>query len=164
MTELRKKGCQSVLDYGAGGGHTTLLAYALGFRSVFHHEFKIFHPFVQWRAQRMAANDNFPQPPDFIFSAAEQPMPHNNIVDGAICTDVVEHVPDPNILLDQLRNALTNGGYLMWVATFIEAISCHINIHYAGHEEELLNRHGFHRIEDFPVHYNGHTGIYQLRK
>lgn len=153
---LQENGVESVMDYGAGGGHTSLLAYAMGFHLVFHHEYEIFHPFVRWRV------DNMPQQRGrFIFSDAGIGLKLSEKLDAVCCMDVVEHVFDPRKLLYEIYSCLKPDGLLVWVAAFNENISSHLHLEFAGHEEELLLESGFVRHAELPVEYSGHTGIFR---
>lgn len=154
---LQEHGVTSVLDYGAGGGHLSLLAKGMGFERVVHHEFNVFHPFIRWRARKIPATANR----EFLFTDAQQPLHLDEPVQAVVCTDVAEHVHDPHVLLDQIWGALTPGGYLIWVAVFEKSISSHLHAELRGMEEDLLSQHGFERAGDLPVEYYGHSGLYR---
>ncbi|RMG43935.1 MAG: SAM-dependent methyltransferase [Acidobacteria bacterium] len=160
LRELQRRGARSLLDFGAGGGHTSLLALALGFRRVVHHEYPVFHDYVLWRAHRLAA----PAGGRFEVSSARRALELAEPVDAACCLDVAEHVADPERMLDEIARALRPGGLLVWVACFEPSIACHLHFHLRGCEEDLLDRHGFERIGDLPVRYLGHTGLYRRRR
>jgi phenylacetate-coenzyme A ligase PaaK-like adenylate-forming protein/spore maturation protein CgeB len=156
LEQLRSQGVRSLLDFGAGGGHTSLLAKAMGFERVVHHEYPVFHPYVAWRAGRIAGKE-------FALSDASRPLSLDQPVDAVICADVAEHVHDPERMLDEIAGALKPGGYLVWVACFEPTIAGHLHAELRGKEEELLARHGFERLEDLAAEYQGHTGLYRLK-
>lgn len=154
LRQLQQRGVSSVLDYGAGGGHTSLLAKAMGFRRVCHHEYAVYHPYVAWRADAIPGGV-------FLQTDAGSPLALPWRVQGIICTDVAEHVASPDGMLEQMRAVLEPGGYLVWVSVFGEGLSSHLHPELAGHETRLLARHGFRRVADFPVEYVGFSGLYQ---
>lgn len=49
-----------------------------------------------------------------------------NSVDVLVCTDVLEHVPDPLALLAMMIDAVRPGGYLFIANSFYPVISCHL--------------------------------------
>ena len=153
---LQDYGAESVMDYGAGGGHTSLLAYALGFHLVIHHDYEVFHPFVQWRVEKMPQ-----QRGRFIFSDANIELELSEKLDAICCMDVVEHVFNPGELLSQIYSYLKPDGLLVWVAAFNENISSHLHRDLADHEEDLLLQAGFVRYAELPAEYSGHTGFFR---
>lgn len=159
---LESLGVKSLVDYGAGGGHTTLLACAMGFEKIIHHDYGVFHPYVRWRADQVLGPVKSRQ--QFILSNAQETMNQDCSVDAVICTDVVEHVFDPNQLLIEIQRALKPGGYLVWVSMFEQNINCHLHGSLKGKEEALLSGYGFERISALPVSYQGHSGLYRLHK
>lgn len=163
LRDLQKNGVRSLVDYGAGGGHTSLLARAMGFERVVHHEYRIFHPYIAYRSDSISVDANGQPCGRFELSNAEMPLNLHEPVDAILCLDVPEHVYDPDAMLDEIRSSLKPGGYLVWVAMFEENITCHLHPHLRGKEDELLMRHGFFRDHDLPVNYDGHTGVYRLR-
>jgi FkbM family methyltransferase len=160
LEQLQHLGADSLVDYGAGGGHTTLLAKAMGFARVVHHEHGIFHPYVAWRAEHITSLERNRQ--DFVLTDAAAPLSLGTPVAAVVCTDVAEHVYSPDELLEQIYAALQPEGHLVWVSMFADGgISCHLHGHMSGQEETWLARHGFKRVADLPCHYQGHTGLYQ---
>lgn len=157
LEELRRLGARSVLDFGAGGGHTSLLALAMGFDRVVHHEYPVFHPYVGWRASRIPAKGKFE------LSDASKPLSLEQPVDAVVCVDVAEHVFDPNQMLREISRTLRPGGYLVWAACFEPTIAGHLHAALRGKEDELLKEHGFERIGDLPASYQGHTGLYRRK-
>ena len=155
---LKKAGVTSVCDYGAGGGHTSLLAKAMGFSRVIHHEYSVFHPYVAWRQKQIPSVDPAHQ---FVMTCADEPLKLDEPVDAIICADVAEHVWDPKQMLKDIHAALKPGGYLVWNSAFGKGISSHLHPELKGREEELLVNHGFKRVGDFPVDYIGHSGLYR---
>lgn len=158
LTHLLNMGSKSLLDYGAGGGQFSLLAKAIGFEKVAHHEFKIFHPYVDWRQKKITSNCQF------ILSDAEFRLNLNEKFDCVVCCDVAEHVFDVNNLLIDINKHLKIGGKMAWVSVFGEGISCHLHKEYKGKEENLLNNYGFTRISNLPNPHFGHSGIYEKGK
>jgi glycosyltransferase involved in cell wall biosynthesis/SAM-dependent methyltransferase/predicted O-methyltransferase YrrM len=161
LRQLQALNVGSLLDYGAGGGHTSLLAYAMGFSRVVHHEYAAFHPYVLWRAGFISSENGKVQRSEFIATDAAQPLPITTSVQAVLCTDVAEHVLSPDELLAEIRTVLLPGGYLVWVSMFGDAISCHLHGHLAGKEEALMARHGFRRLCDLSCTYQGYTGLFQ---
>ena len=155
---LKKANVTSICDYGAGGGYTSLLAKAMGFSRVVHHEYSVFHPYVAWREKHIPTVDSAQQ---FIMTCAEKPLKLDEPVDAIICADVAEHVWDPKQMLKDIHAALKPGGYLIWNSVFGEGISCHLHPGLKGREEELLANFGFERVGDLPVDYIGHSGLYR---
>ena len=157
LSQLKEAGAVSVLDYGAGGGHTTLAALAMGFERVGHLEFSVFHPFVQWRLARTpglnAKAMRFIDPRDFAKNI--------ETFDAVICSDVAEHVYDYNELLRNIRTLLRPDGLLYWVSVFGENISCHLHPELRGKEEELLERYKFFKIGESVVNYEGYSGLFR---
>ncbi len=156
---LKERKVESLCDYGAGGGHTTLLAKAMGFGRVVHHEYSVFHPYVAWRAEKMNLSQQ--SACRFEMSPAEYPLSLKEPVDAVICTDVAEHVWDPIKMLDEIRGALRPGGLLIWCSCFGEGLSCHLHPDLKGKEEEILKQTGFQRVGDLGVSFGGHSGLYQ---
>lgn len=158
LNQLRRLGAKSVLDYGAGGGHTSLTALAMGFSKVGHHEYSVWHPYVRWRAER-AMPERFAA---MEFSPAEAPCAVSEHYDAVVCSDVAEHVYDPLELLETLTSIIRPGGLLAWVSLFGEGISCHLNPQYKGREEDLLSSFGFRREENLAADYYGFTGVFRF--
>ncbi len=161
LKALHARGVRSLVDYGAGGGHTSLLAWAMGFERVVHHEYGVFHPFVAWRAQQIEAAAPERVPGVLMLTDAIEPLALAQPVDAVLCMDVPEHVHDPRAMLREIHAALKPDGLLVWVAMFEDNISCHLHGHLRGQEEELLQGCGFERVGDLPVAYNGHCGLYR---
>jgi len=156
---LRERNVKSLCDFGAGGGYTSLLAAAMDFERVVHHEYSIFYPYVIWRAEQMksASQTNC----QLEFTNAENPLVLSEPVDAVICTDVAEHVWNPVKMLEEIRRALKPGGILVWASFFGEGLSCHLHPDLKGKEEQLLQQAGFKRIGNLPVAFNGHCGLYE---
>jgi FkbM family methyltransferase len=161
LKALRARGVQSLVDYGAGGGHTSLIAWAMGFERVVHHEYGVFHPFVAWRAQQIEAAAPERVPGLLVLTDAIEPLALEQPVDAVLCMDVPEHVGDPQAMLREIHAALKPDGLLVWVAMFEDNISCHLHGHLRGQEEALLRSCGFERVSDLPVAYSGHCGLYR---
>jgi phenylacetate-coenzyme A ligase PaaK-like adenylate-forming protein/glycosyltransferase involved in cell wall biosynthesis len=158
---LQRLGVETILDYGAGGGHTSLLAKAMGFARVIHHEYSVFNPYVQWRADCIPDATTSTADGQFVITDAARPLHLKDSVQAVICVDVAEHVHDPEALLAEIGNLLTDGGYLVWVAIFEPTITSHLHLNMRGKEDQLLKRHGFSPVKALPVYYRGHTGLYQ---
>jgi len=157
---LKALGADSVVDYGAGGGHTSLLAKAMDFLRIIHHEYGIFNDYVAWRAGFINPGVSGKVEQQFVISDSALPLSVSEPVQAVICSDVAEHVYDPDAMLDEIRRALAPNGYLVWSAMFGEGISCHLHGELRGSEGKLLERHGFKRAGDLSVHYPGHSGLY----
>jgi 2-polyprenyl-3-methyl-5-hydroxy-6-metoxy-1,4-benzoquinol methylase len=69
--------------------------------------------------------------------------------DLAVCTEVLEHLPDVEGFLRMLAKLVGAGGLLFLSASFGLRQPSHLlsNRKYFGHERELLARHGFERCE-----------------
>lgn len=156
---LRQQDVSTICEYGAGRGYTTLLAKAMGFGRVVHHEYSIFHPYIRWTLEQTAEGGG-----RFEFSNAGKPLCLDEPVDALICTDVAEHVWDPQALLKEIQNAMKPGGLLAWCSCFGEGISSHLHPDLKGHEEELLAAHGFRRVSELNYANVGHSGLYQAVK
>lgn len=50
--------------------------------------------------------------PDILSDATKVPL-KNSIADTIICLQVIEHLPDPDAALDEMKRLLKNGGYLI---------------------------------------------------
>jgi ubiquinone/menaquinone biosynthesis C-methylase UbiE len=157
LEQIKSLGAESIADYGAGGGHTTLTALAMGFNKVGHIEFEVFHPFLQWRLAKTKSLDSS----KIIFLDPRKIETLNFKFDAVICSDVPEHVYDYNKLLRHLKRLLHTNGLLVWVSVFGEGIDCHLHPELKGREEQLLARYGFKRIAECAGDYQGFSGIFQ---
>jgi len=157
---LKDFGALSVLDYGAGGGHTSLLALTMGFERVVHHEYGVYHPSVNWRAAIIQETIPVAARCRFLATDAAAPLALAEPVDAIICTEVAEHVCSPDTMLEEIRKALKPGGLLVWVSYFGEGISCHLHPELRGQELALLRRHGFVPLGKLPVEYDGYSGLF----
>ncbi len=155
LKQIWKSGARTVLDYGAGGGHTSLLATAFGFDLVGHCEFECFNNFVRFRAEGIG------QAQKFKTFDLDQPLKASSEFEAILCSDVAEHAADLDYLLNNLYQALRPGGVLLWVARFEDSCPGHLHFELAGKEEQLLRRHGFVRQADLDVHYEGHSGLFK---
>lgn len=158
---LKGMSVESLVDYGAGGGHTTLLAKAMGFNRVIHHEYEVFNPYVLWRSQFIHATGQ----PDstFITTDAAQPLCLSKPVQAIICTDVAENVFSPERMMQEIRDSMQPNGFMVWVSKFGEDIFNHLHGELAGKEETWLREQGFVRIGDLPAKYQGYTGLFQFK-
>jgi glycosyltransferase involved in cell wall biosynthesis/SAM-dependent methyltransferase len=155
LQQLWKEGLRTVLDYGAGGGHTSLLAIAYGFDEVGHYEYECFNRYTRFRANGISDGGKLK-----TFDL-DLPLPMSAKFDAILCSDVPEHAPDLDVLLDNLFKALKVGGLLVWVARFEDSCAGHLHFEMFGREEELLRRHGLIRHADLNVHYEGHSGLFK---
>ena len=159
---LQELNIDSICDYGAGGGHTSLLAKTMGFKRIIHHEYSAFHPYVKWRSDQIGNFGNAKQ--EFELSMAEVDLKLEKPVNAVLCMDVAEHVWDPKKMLEEINNSLETDGYLVWNSVFGEGISCHLHPELKGKEEKILGDYGFQRIKELNVNYSGHSGLYKKTK
>ena len=159
---IQKLNIDSICDYGAGGGHTSLLAKAMGFKRIVHHEYSTFHPFVKWRSDQIG---NFEYTNRmFELSRAEDGLKLVKPVKAVLCMDVAEHVWDPLRMIEEIYNSLEQDGYLIWNSVFGEGISCHLHPELKGKEDKILTDCGFQWVKELNVIYRGYSGIYKKKK
>lgn len=156
LLQLKQLKVDTVLDYGAGGGHTALAAMAAGFKSVGYHEYSIWHPYIRWRLRQ-----SFPTSWQKMHFSAPDGKVFDMAYDAVICSDVPEHVYDPIVLLQNLNSLIRPGGFLVWVSLFGDGIDCHMHPQYKGKEEELLKSFGFAKIAPLAAQYRGYSGVFQ---
>jgi len=157
IEKLIALGAKSVLDYGGGGGHTSLLAKALGM-DVTHYEYNIFNPYVKWRADKID-NDNL-----FVTVGIEENALEHIQVDSVICTDVAEHVSEPNIMLSKIHSVLNEDGLLYFSSSFVNSIPCHLHHELNGQEEMILRQNGFKSIGKIIETENNFYGLFKKFK
>jgi SAM-dependent methyltransferase len=63
------------------------------------------------------------EPPDLLWDGRTIPLPDAS-VDTAMLTEVLEHCPDPEIVLREVRRVLRPGGFLFLTVPFIWPIHC----------------------------------------
>src|ERR1043165_9246374 len=78
--------------------------------------------------------------------------------DAIICLDVLEHVPQPTRLVEQLVHCLKPGGLLIVSAPFFmitPEFSTHLkeNVRYSGSLRRLYQRQGLQLVDGQPFHY-----------
>ncbi|MFQ5510850.1 MAG: class I SAM-dependent methyltransferase [Candidatus Krumholzibacteriia bacterium] len=80
--------------------------------------------------------------------------------DGVLCSAVLEHVPEPDRVMEEMRRVLRHGGKLFGYVSFLEPFHG-LSYYHMSHMglEYLLMKHGFRPTHIFPPH-NGTA--YQL--
>lgn len=139
----------SVLDLGAGIG-SFLLSARCGPKTHADVGGKLFH-YAAWRYQRAHEQVRMVElPSDYL---NRDPFEGEQF-DGVICTEVIEHVPDPVALVAFLSKLVKPGGQLLATVSFEDAdgmIPQHLNIGEWTNEtfiSTVFPRHGFERRDE----------------
>ena len=168
LEQIKAHGATQILDYGAGSGHTSLLAMTMGFDEVCHVEYKEFHPFVEWRSKQIPLKNyhsiKFLTPDDVNNAEHSSAKIDAGYFDAVLCCDVAEHVFDPQKLVNTLSKITKDNGLLSWISVFGEGISSHINPEFKNNELSLLASAGFEFVEPLSAKYNGFTGLFRKIK
>lgn len=105
LDKMKRLGIQEFLDYGAGIGTFVIAGHEQGFKTVHMDLPSQTSKFAKWRygirgiqIQMIEANGD------------HSDIPKANTI---LCTEVVEHVPDPLSLLDSFAHAIPKRGYLI---------------------------------------------------
>lgn len=107
-----KKGFKKIIDYGGGFG-TLARLIAEKDKNI---KVTIFEPHPsEFGLKRAAEYDN-------ITISAE----HSEEYDCLVCTDVLEHVPDPIKTFSEMIDMVKPGGYLIIANHFYPSIKCHL--------------------------------------
>ncbi|MCM1983015.1 class I SAM-dependent methyltransferase [Lyngbya confervoides] len=84
----------------------------------------------------------------------------NNQYDCLVCTDVLEHVPDPLSLLAQMVSSVNINGYLLIANHFYPCIKCHLpsTFHFRYSFDQFAEVFG---LQSIGICLNSHATIYQ---
>lgn len=93
LPELRKSDCKTVLDYGGGSGYLAMLLNKLGYKVTFSEINKIS---LDWMKYIVKENNLFIDILDLQENKVEQNY------DAIIIKDVLEHLTNPQVVLDTL--------------------------------------------------------------
>lgn len=92
-------------------------------------------------------------PPDVVWDGAILPFPDGRF-DGALATEFLEHVPDPEAILAEIARVLRPGGAIFLTVPFVWPLHCSPH-DYHRYTPETLERHlshaGFDGIELRPA-------------
>lgn len=94
------------LDFGAGPGGTSLFFHQLGWDVSLADISTTLQAFARWRLERRGINAAY-------YDTSTQELPDNTF-DVITACDVMVHVPDPRVTLQQLHRALKVGGLLFF--------------------------------------------------
>lgn len=130
---LRENGARSVLDYGAGAGDFSMYMAYKGLDAVYADVDGVLPEFADLRYKARGDVDVDIRP---IESPDSTPADVVNAVDAAICLEVIEHLPDPESVIDGFSKAINPGGVLITSWTFTDwsdddddvYTPCHINL------------------------------------
>lgn len=156
----------SVIDIGCGEGMLTSFTVAQSF--VNRQQIVGVDPSIN--LLKFANHWNLPT--HFIQSVGEHLPIRAEAFDCVICAELIEHIPDPDALIEECRRVLKPMGILV-VTTPIDEVKWSVNailpnpLHLRGYTEEqvkeLLSRHGFKTITSKsgtlgePFRYSYHT-------
>jgi ubiquinone/menaquinone biosynthesis C-methylase UbiE len=89
--------------------------------------------------------------PDVVASVLEMPFPENEF-DTAICTEVIEHVPNPFVLVAEIARVLKPGGHLIlssgWIAAYHQEPKDYWRFSVDGYSA-LAEANGMELIDDY---------------
>lgn len=119
LTKLRelktKSPVFSLLDVGAGLSPYKNSAIEIGFKYI-SHDFGGYDPLVSEKASGLhSATWEYPKH-DFVCDILS--LPTEAIADVILCTEVLEHIPDPIRVFEMLSKRVNPGGYLVFTVPF----------------------------------------------
>ena len=116
----QKMEAKKCLDVGAGLSPYRLVLEKSGF-AYFSHDFAKYNPSDLKTQDIGLQNDTWEYPThDYVCDILE--IPEINKFDLLICTEVLEHVPDPVRVFEKLANLLAPGGQLLITAPLLSLI------------------------------------------
>jgi 2-polyprenyl-3-methyl-5-hydroxy-6-metoxy-1,4-benzoquinol methylase len=105
LRKMRRVGIREFLDYGAGIGSFVIAASESDLHCTHMDLSSPTFDFARWRYEKRNI-----QVPMLIAKGDHTDIPKSTSI---VCTEVVEHVPDPLALLDAFEFAIPKGGYLI---------------------------------------------------
>lgn len=145
----KENSLQKILDYGGGVGSLSIFLKRLGFEIIYADVYGETYKFASWRfAQRGLSIPMLRVGKDEIGGLD---------LDGIICLEVLEHLPDPIKLVRKFHDVLPDGKILICSAAFhaLGHVS-HLpeNIKYAGEGFlKIMKEIGFEKIERYADFY-----------
>lgn len=153
-TSLRAQPLVAVLDFGAGIGSQLLpFAKKIGCRCTHVDVGGVMMKYAAWRYRRC-------QPVELIslennYMEAGVPELADRTFDLVICTEVLEHVPEPERLVTMLAEFVKPGGLCVATVSFDDddgMVPMHLNVDRYKNEvflAEIFPKNGLERVEDF---------------
>lgn len=155
---LQKAGVRRVFDYGAGIGTFLLLAEAYGISGTYA---DIASETMNFARNRIEGGSHSI---DFVALDPRRPTVPED-VDCVICTEVLEHVFDPDCIVQAVHDALRPGGLFVVSESFdfVKEFCAHLPRHEGKGGQpflELLQRKGFRQIQTgYDLHPTLHVRI-----
>lgn len=152
-TQVFFEGAGSVLDLGGGIGSFLL---GLGVKERVHADFSGFvFEYAKWRYSRESNSElvRMVELPALYFKQASM-LEVLGQFDGVICTEVIEHAPDPKAVVAFLSELVKPGGKLVATVSFDDVdgtVPQHLNVGKWSDEEFITNvfpEFGFKRIDE----------------
>jgi SAM-dependent methyltransferase len=97
----------------------------------------------------LAAHPNYPISPDLVWDGMTIPLPDES-VDSAMATEVLEHCPEPDLVLREIHRVLRPGGVLFLTVPFLWPLHDAPYDHYRYTPfalERMLKSSGFEQVE-----------------
>lgn len=146
LSTLIRLGCQSVLDYGAGAGYDSLLFAKAGLEATCFDVNKYLLEYIQHSAAIKGL--------DLQITQDLHSLPEKSF-DAVYCTEVLEHVPNPPQVLENVSRLLKDNGYFLVTESFgsHEKNFSHLdeNAVYDGQLNSLANKVGLYFLEVLPT-------------
>ncbi|HIE30486.1 TPA: class I SAM-dependent methyltransferase [Candidatus Poribacteria bacterium] len=144
----RQVNLHSLLNYGCGIGEEGIALAEAGFDVTLADVPGKTFAFAKWRVQQRGLKMRFIE--------IEDDAPLQDIYDGIICLEVLEHLLDPCVVLRHFYEHLASNGYLFVTATFVhsETHPMHLakNNRYQGEEFlKVMDELGFERAGFGPM-------------
>jgi ubiquinone/menaquinone biosynthesis C-methylase UbiE len=129
-----------VLDMGAG---------SCPYKQYFDHCHYISHDFKQLESSQIQDQEGYGQI-DVVCDILEIPFPDQHF-DVILCTEVIEHVPEPIKVIKEMSRLLKNGGILLITAPLQSGLHQEPYHYYGGYTkywyDEFLSRNKFEQIK-----------------